>query len=543
MWTIGKKLWVLAIFNATVLCIVGGLAVKTTMDLSARVKNLGEVQLPVVRSMTMADMMHDGLRAVVYRAIIAHQRHNAEDLEESAKEYAEFSANIRKYLDAIDRPEVSPEIRQLIAEAKTPVENYVRTGATIIELVRSDKLEGSEKLADTYDEQFEVLEKSLGSIGEKIELNSEESVREAGAVAKTSLIRTSLFSAIMLIAGLIVSAKINIALIRSITAQTDRLNVQGDSIRKLSSETSSTSEDIAAATAQQASAVQETASAIEEINAMVALTAANAGKLAEAASLGNNLAKTGQDSVREMLSEMDQIKSANRAVAIEVEASNTRMIHIVSLISDIGEKTKVINDIVFQTKLLSFNASVEAARAGESGKGFAVVAEEVGNLAQLSGKSAKEIFDMLQNSIKQVNEIAATNVSAINQSLTHSAKRVESGLASASRCDSSLGKIAEQISEVSTLSGDIATAVGEQKVGLNEVGNAIRLFSESTEINSAAAARSANVAGSLRENAAGLESLITDMVKMVRAIEAASTQNETENHRRENLKVPLKKVA
>ena len=57
----------------------------------------------------------------------------------------------------------------------------------------------------------------------------------------------------------------------------------------------------------------------------------------------------------------------------------------------IKDKVNIINDIVFQTKLLSFNASVEAARAGENGKGFAVVAEEVGNLASVSGKAANEI--------------------------------------------------------------------------------------------------------------------------------------------------------
>ena len=60
--------------------------------------------------------------------------------------------------------------------------------------------------------------------------------------------------------------------------------------------------------------------------------------------------------------------------------SNKEIQEIVKVIAEIGNKTKVINDIVFQTKLLSFNASVEAARAGENGKGFAVVAEEVGKL-------------------------------------------------------------------------------------------------------------------------------------------------------------------
>jgi methyl-accepting chemotaxis protein len=82
--------------------------------------------------------------------------------------------------------------------------------------------------------------------------------------------------------------------------------------------------------------------------------------------------------------------------------SNDEISSIVKVIAEIGDKTKVINDIVFQTKLLSFNASVEAARAGEQGKGFAVVAEEVGNLATMSGKAAEEISSMLGDSMGKV---------------------------------------------------------------------------------------------------------------------------------------------
>ena len=82
---------------------------------------------------------------------------------------------------------------------------------------------------------------------------------------------------------------------------------------------------------------------------------------------------------------------------------------IVDLIREIEDKTKVINDIVFQTKLLSFNASVEAARAGEYGKGFSVVAEEVGNLAEMSGHASKEIEGLLSHSISQVENLSKQN--------------------------------------------------------------------------------------------------------------------------------------
>lgn len=102
-----------------------------------------------------------------------------------------------------------------------------------------------------------------------------------------------------------------------------------------------------------------------------------------------------------MIHSITEISESNDRIMSQVADGNRKISEIVQVISEIGNKTKVINDIVFQTKLLSFNASVEAARAGEHGKGFAVVAEEVGNLAQMSGNAAKEISDMLNGSVSR----------------------------------------------------------------------------------------------------------------------------------------------
>jgi hypothetical protein len=105
-----------------------------------------------------------------------------------------------------------------------------------------------------------------------------------------------------------------------------------------------------------------------------------------------------------------EIQETNKKLVDDVLEGNRKISEIVELVKEIGNKTKVINDIVFQTKLLSFNASVEAARAGEHGKGFAVVAEEVGNLASMSGQASKEISALLENlntDSTQFNKIAS----------------------------------------------------------------------------------------------------------------------------------------
>src|SRR5690606_36951178 len=93
----------------------------------------------------------------------------------------------------------------------------------------------------------------------------------------------------------------------------------------------------------------------------------------------------------------------------EILHSNEKIEQLVKVIGNIGEKTKVMDEIVFQTKLLSFNASVEAERAGEHGRGFAVVAQEVGNLAQMSGKSAQEIAEIVKSSIQEAEAITTEN--------------------------------------------------------------------------------------------------------------------------------------
>ena len=123
---------------------------------------------------------------------------------------------------------------------------------------------------------------------------------------------------------------------------------------------------------------------------MVNKSVDNANSSTEKANLSHEIATEGRESVNQMRLSMQDIENSINHMSHQVGESNEQIENIVKIIGEISNKTAIINDIVFQTKLLSFNASVEAARAGEHGKGFAVVAEEVGNLAQMSGTAAKE---------------------------------------------------------------------------------------------------------------------------------------------------------
>ena len=120
----------------------------------------------------------------------------------------------------------------------------------------------------------------------------------------------------------------------------------------------------------------------------------------------------------EMTGSMEAIASSNDEIAKQSDVTNKDLMDIMRVIRDIEGKTRMINDIVFQTWLLSFMLRVEAARAGEQGKGFAVVAEEVGNLAQMSGSSARDIQTMLDSSVHLVEKIvknASENMIKVSQ--------------------------------------------------------------------------------------------------------------------------------
>ncbi|MCM2281875.1 MAG: methyl-accepting chemotaxis protein [Bdellovibrionaceae bacterium] len=243
---------------------------------------------------------------------------------------------------------------------------------------------------------------------------------------------------------------------------------------------------LSAVTSDQAAATQQTAASLEEIRAMVARTSENAARLMKGAETSEKLVASGKDRLQTVQDQLGQISSESDRLVGEVDSGNKEILGIIGIISEIGAKTKVINDIVFQTKLLSFNASVEAARAGEHGKGFAVVAEEVGNLASMSGTASQEISAMLEQGVKKAEAIIQSNAQRLQQSVGVTKSKISQGIETATKCEESFNDIVRQVSEVKSVSDEITVAIEEQKKGLDEIGKAIASLESATQANSAA---------------------------------------------------------
>ncbi|MBC7430324.1 MAG: MCP four helix bundle domain-containing protein [Bacteriovorax sp.] len=331
---------------------------------------------------------------------------------------------------------------------------------------------------------------------------------KAESETKLVIILGSIFGFLLAISlGYIVSRSIS----RELQKLADQLLNSSKVVTGAAQQVSANGNTLSSSATEQAAALQETVSAIEEISSMISRNSDNASESKQSAVSSLAFAEQGKNLVGELIIEVQEIQKSTIALSDSVEVGNQEMTKIVNVINEIESKTKVINEIVFQTKLLSFNASVEAARAGEAGKGFAVVAEEVGNLAAMSGKAAKEISDLLTSSVQIVQMIVTSSKERVEKQSNESKVRVDNGIKIGKRCSESLVEICEGARKVGDMVTEIATASHEQATGVSEVSRAMNQMDQVTQANATVSSSSAESAEELSEEAKQMKSLVDQL--------------------------------
>lgn len=314
-----------------------------------------------------------------------------------------------------------------------------------------------------------------------------------------------------LMTGLFIGVLLAVRISKSIQQIADKISHSAQELKLSSNQATTSASTLSAASIEQAASVQETSASLEEVSSMVDVTAKNSRRSKELVDLSLQEVSKGKTTINNMIDTMGIIDGNTSDIMKQVEQNSESMNEIVLLINQIEAKTKVINDIVFQTKLLSFNASVEAARAGESGKGFAVVAEEVGNLAAMSGKAALEIGSLITSSVTKVDLIAKESSSKIKKLIDETKLNVVSGNDVARNCGDIFEKIISGVTTVSDSVTEISTATSEQSKGVSEIKEAVRQIDEATQSNSLVASESAHSAESLANHSETLASLVEQL--------------------------------
>ncbi|OQW47965.1 MAG: hypothetical protein A4S09_14300 [Proteobacteria bacterium SG_bin7] len=370
--------------------------------------------------------------------------------------------------------------------------------------------------------------------GVLVRVSREEITAEMEKFRNWFFVVFSVIAGCIVIVSLAFSTRLGHALQKIVNGLNEGANATADTARAATQMSTNLSEG----TTEQAAAIQETAASIDEVTAMVKKNSENASLSQKISRDSKAAADQGKNAVDDMTDAITQISQANTDIMRQVEDGNREIGEIVKVIAEIGNKTKIINDIVFQTKLLSFNASVEAARAGEHGKGFAVVAEEVGNLAQMSGNAAKEISSMLESGIQRVEGIVNQTREKVERLIVEGKGKVDLGTRTAEKCGEALDNILKFVADVDNMVGEIANASNEQAHGISEINKAINQLDSVTQQNSKSAQQAASSAEDLSNQAMTLKNMVDELTLLFRGSAGGnSSLNSTPNQNRNQKKV------
>ncbi len=424
-----------------------------------------------------------------------------DNVRKRADEMARNSAAIDKGLEEFGNHSVEPEEQVILRELRGAIQKFRQEG---LGPARDAMLAGKKEEADQiYLKSISPLAPPVIDRVEKlIELEAREGDvhrQEGMAVASRNRLIVSGVSAFALLLGLLITVAITRSVVRPVSAvlagahavaegdltrsiddsgkdevaelaqamQRMRLNlaevvgtvrISSESVANASAEIAHGNNDLSARTEQQAASLEETAASMEELSSTVQHNAESADQADRLSKTASDVAVKAGEVVGQVVQTMRGIHDSSRKIA-----------------DIIG----VIDGIAFQTNILALNAAVEAARAGELGRGFAVVATEVRSLAGRSATAAKEIKQLINESVE----------------------RVEQGSALADQAGSTMQEVVSAVDRVSRLINGISGANREQASGVSQVGEAVTRLDQATQQNAALVEEMAAAAGSLKAQA------------------------------------------
>jgi methyl-accepting chemotaxis protein len=422
------------------------------------------------------------------------------DSEDQLKTFAELSKTWKTLNSSID---------EMLSLFKMNAKNPDR--AKLIQIYYSD-------LEENIDVMFGLGQKMERIIQATAQISENEAAHAAITGTKFTLATVCLGFLLACVLGIVLSSYIS----RNLIQVAEELREQARSMIQVSDVLIAGGENVRQRTQKQLNSIEKTMQTASEINNMISQNANNAKK----STLKSKESQATVESVRLGIDNLNgailQINSSTKSIVSQIQESHKQMHNVVDLIKEISTKTQVINEIVFQTKLLSFNASVEAARAGESGKGFSVVAHEIGKLAKSSGAAADEINEMLNRSVRVVEDMVSETEQKVNDMLKSSEKNAAEGESFSVKVGDLFKSVEDSMLEVLSCMGEISVATSEEARGLIEIQESFTEVEQLATENAGVTVSFESQAVALNKQSTSVMSVVNKLLDIVKSTDNAA---------------------
>jgi methyl-accepting chemotaxis protein-1 (serine sensor receptor) len=487
---------------------VAGLSLKSLSDstdgFSSFVRGINARADMAVQVRTAVDR-----RAIAARNLVLVVKPEDLDMEKAlvARAHEDVAANLKKLNEMVKATDASEKARSLVAEMNRVETAYAPVATDIVGLALANKRdEAIAKMDDQCRPLLAALIRATDAYADYAHSRQEEMI--AGYAAhyehqRNLLITISLLAIALAVGACVVLTRavsgplhlaIDVArtvsqgdlrtrikvdgkdetskLLGALREMNERLTTIVGRVRDASTSIAGAAREIAAGnmdlsqrTEQQAASLQETASSMEQLTSTVKQNADNAQQGSTLAANASSVAQKGSAVVGQVVSTMQDISDSSTKIA---------------------DITGIIEGIAFQTNILALNAAVEAARAGEQGRGFAVVASEVRSLAQRSSSAAREIKDLIANSVDKIRD----------------------GSSLAGEAGKTMSEVTHAVARVTDIMSEIAAASSEQSRGIEQVNLAITQMDNVTQQNAALVEEAAAASRSMEEQGEQLNGVV-----------------------------------